>query len=327
MNHITRIITFFALLVIIGIGALPAQEKNNWFTDNYSFSLSTGIGLLYGTSYEIVYKDAYKDDYLSELQWDIKPVYYGVINFDLGQKNPSEGFGFFGGIELEIALPMKTGEMEDRDWKSDVNPPGSLTHFSSHNNHTIAAISAGLNTGVSLPVWKFILRFYLNFDYLFFKWEAKDGYTQYGKNNTEYGPYTPWNPDFSKSPSPGLGISYTQHWFLLNTGIGAAIPLGRFTLAFDFFIGPSICVSIDIHHKRDLKFIDYLYKGISIEPKLTGSFSFNDHFSISLSASYRYIGETRGNTETINESSGIIYNTAGASLKIFDGSLSIIYKF
>ena len=344
MNHSLKSIAPLVFFVIFFFCCLfPANGESLRFFDSYGFSLSGNIGFLYGNSYEIVYKGKSSKDYLSELQWDIKPLIYLGINLDYGLKNPMDNHGFFAGLGLKIAIPTETGIMEDRDWMPYVeNYPKALTHFSSHENHTKAAVLINLNTGYSIPVRKFALKFFMNFDYMYYSFEARNGYTRYGVNSPmnpenpltwfkpEYKPFDPKDLDkFPKNPVYGLCISYSQHWILFNTGIGTEFPLGQFTISTGFFIGPSICIAVDNHHFGNKIFTDIMYKGIAIKPTLSVFFTFSDNFDIGLSAAYHYISDTRGNTQKKENGvvTGIYNNQAGAAFKAFEGNVLIRYRF
>jgi len=196
--------------------------------------LKTFTGFLYGTSYEIVYQGSTGKDYLSELTWEIKPLFYAGAEIDYSFKDNTEHHGFSLCAGLKAAIPMKTGVMEDRDWnwgKYGV-PPGTLTNFSSHDNHTKAAFLVNFGASFSIPAGKFIFGFFLNADYMFFKWEAWNGYLQYMDDN------------FIIHQLSGLQISYIQNWFLFNTGATADLFLGRFTISGGvFFPGPFVLYS------------------------------------------------------------------------------------
>ena len=298
------------------------------------------MGFLYGTSYEIVYQDSKSKSYLSELQWNIKPLIYFGFNLDFSPKNPQEKWGFFSTLGIKAALPMKTGVMEDRDWISPCTVPGSLTHLSSHENHTKTVFLLNLDSGISFPVWKLVFKFYFNLDYMYYKWEARNGYIQYGDNYYEYSPlnpwpynqpYTPWDSGFTKINIQGLGITYVQHWILFTTGIGTELYLDRFTLSAAFFAGLPICIGIDDHHMQNPPFrsIGLLTRGFVIKPKIGVCFSITDSFGIGLYASYLYIGETRGDTKLKQSGRPEIWynNTEGASFKAFEANLSFKYQF
>lgn len=253
------------------------------------------------------------------------------LNLDFGLIKPSDDYGFFIGLGLKVAIPMETGIMEDRDWIEPCTKPGSLTNFSSHENHTKASFLVNLETGYSIPVWKLILRLFLNFDYMYFSFEGRNGYTQHGPNdpNDESAfPLKPWDSAFGQIPWNGLAISYTQHWLLFNAGIEAVFPINKFTLSAGFFIGPSICFAAD-HHKGGYTFIDTLYKGLAIKPKLNVFFSLSDKCDIGITTAYHHIFETRGDTTqkigsyTVQQS----MDQAGAAFKAFEGSFVVRYRF
>ena len=328
MIHSGKSITHFCFLVIIFFCiSAPAFGEINVFGQSYCFTLSGGPGFLYGTSYEIVYRNSGSKEYLSELQWNFKPLFFLGLNLDFAQKNPKAAWGFFTGIGLKAGLTMETGFIEDRDWISPSTVPSYLTHFSSHENHTKAAFLINLNSGFSFSIRNFIIKLLINFDYMYFKWEAWNGYLKYGAIIP--GGYTPWNdPSGRSEPTYGLGISYVQHWILVSAGIGADFILNRFTLSANFLIGPSYCLAIDEHHKRNLQYTDYLNNGVSIKPKLGAFFSFSDRFDFGITAAYHYIWETRGHT--IEKLNGITIATrmdhAGARFQAIEGNIVVKYK-
>ncbi|MCL1928707.1 MAG: omptin family outer membrane protease [Treponema sp.] len=329
MNHSIKSIAAFAFLVIILLcNSVFAAAESPSFTDKYCFSFSSNIGFLYGTSYEIVYKNSNSNDYLSELQWEIKPLLYFGIDLDYGLKNPINNHGFFVGLGLKAAIPMETGIMEDRDWIEPCTKPGSLTNFSSHENHTKASFLVNLETGYSIPFWKLILKFSLNFDYMYFNFEGQNGYTQHGPNDLYAVLLIPWDSTFDQIPWNGLAISYTQHWLLFNTGMEVVFPINNITLSAGFFIGPSICFAVD-HHEGGYTFVDTLYKGFAIKPKLGVFFSLTDKCDIGITTAYHHNFETRGNT-TQKLGSYMVQQSidrAGVAFRAFEGNFVIRYRF
>ena len=314
MIHTGKSIPPFLFFVIVFlIISTPAFTEGGFFS-RYGFTLSGGPGFLIGKTYEIVYKYAGLDDYLSELQWDIKPLFYMGLDIELGLKDPAEDWGFFVSCGIKVGIPMKTGIIENRDWIPNTLSPSPLTHFSSHENHTKAAFLLGLSTGFSFPVWKLILRPYLNLDYMYYSFEARNGYRDY------------WDTGYEKMSGPCIG--YVQHWILIHIGIGAEFALGPFDLAACFFFGHSSCIAIDDHLLRDTRFTDYLYSGFMVKPVIEAFFSFNDTFKLGISASYLFIGTTRGDTHVKSPTADYwITDGAGAQFKAFEGTVLIKYKF
>jgi outer membrane protease len=320
MNHTAKSIAPIVFLVIIFFcGALPGTAETALFGENYGFSVTGGAGILYGTSYEIVYLQEGKNDYLSELQWEIKPLIYLGIKIDYTLKNPADMSGFFFSFGFKAAVPMKTGIMEDRDWDSFSYPvdPGTLTNFSSHENRTINAFLISFDTAFSIPVRKLVIKYFLNVDFMFYKWEAWNGFFQY------------MNYNFEKKPIDGLCISYRQYWFLFNTGVKADLFLDYFSFSAGIFFGPSFCIAIDDHHSRNIKFIDSLYIGLMVRPELGFSFNVSRQCTVGLFASYHYTTETRGNTMQKNNGivSGITKGSAGAAFRAFEGAVTVKYFF
>jgi hypothetical protein len=338
MKSIAALVFF----VILTPGLSHAAEEKK---SSYALSMGVESGILYGASYEIVYDSASSRRYLSELQWDIKPLLFAGLSAELRPRNLLDRIGFFTAFEIKAGLPGKTGVTEDRDWFPNVpTAPGSLTHFSSHENQTKAAFLADLAGGVSFPLGKTaVVKLSLNFLYMFFKHEAWNGYAQYGlyspdssltdASNSNYNKYendhcVPWQPDWYKFYIFGLGMDYTQHWFILSPGIALVIPGKRASFSFSAAVSPAIaCIAFDNHFRGVPPFLTHerMFGGIFLETEGNFFFAFSDFFGIGLSASYRYIGGTRGDRYdtqyyTGNEIDTPWYrNIAGAGYRAFQG--------
>ena len=300
--------------------------------ETYGFSLDFKSGFLYGTAYEIIYPDSFSSCYLSELQWNLKPLYFAGIYSEYAPKNPVEKIGFYGSVELTLGLPMKTGVMEDRDWLTEAEIPGSLTLFSSHENDTKTAILADLKLGFSLPLVEFFfMRLYLGFSYMYYKIEALNGYIQYGDNVTP--PYSPWDPEWPKIPVSGLGVDYSQHFFLFYPGLEFCLKTKKTMLNIGISVSPLIgCITIDNHYMRypSFKIKSYLSGGLFAEPKIKLKFNFHGNFSAGLAFSYRYISGMRGNAEQKNNLTGVTtnhYDISGAEFKAVLGELLIGFSY
>jgi outer membrane protease len=316
----------FFCFVILACTAVPAFGELKLFGQPYAFSLSAGPGVMYGTAYEIVYRDSASDDYLSELQWELKPLWYLGLNVSLDPQDILQRWGISVELAVKAGLPGKTGTMEDRDWMFPSTVSGALTHFSSHDNKTRAAVLADLDLALSLPFKNFFFKPLLSLDYIFLNMEARNGYTQYGPNYPvpRADPYEPWSSSWEKEPITGTGITYIQHWILFSPGISLGAVLGRFTLTGSFKITPAIlCITIDNHVLRNTVFTDYMKGGLALEPALDVSFRLTEGMSVVLAASYRHITKTRGD-DVIAEKGEDPYtapNVAGAGLQLFDGGL------
>ena len=282
---------------------------------------------MYGTAYELIYDESKNSKYTSELQWNIKPLWYAGLFFEYGPKEPSVTMGFYGAIYLKIGLPMKTGVVEDRDWLTPASTPGSLTLYSSHENKTSASVIADLEPGISFPLINNLsLKLYLGFSYMYFKFEGSDGYTQYGDNNriaSQTNPYIPWNSGWPKNYISGLGIDYVQNWFILKPGIEFVWSNKYFLINASFSASPLVgCFSIDNHYHRNPHFQtrSNLSGVVYFEPKVDFLYKINNRFGFGLSFSYRHIGEIKGDVEheeyfTTGTVKNNYYNIGGAAYK------------
>jgi outer membrane protease len=329
MIFMMKSIAALAVFVILAPGFSYAEKEKS----SYAFSLSAETGILYGTSYEIVYYHASSRRYLSELQWNMKPLFFAGLSAELGPRNPLNGFAFFAELEIKAGLPGETGVTEDRDWFPNVpTAPGALTHFSSHENRTKAAFLADLGGGVSFPLGKIsVLKIALNFSYMFFKHEAWDGYYQYGGNPTDInGPCVPWQSDWKKNYLYGLGMDYTQHWFILSPAVALVVPGKRVSFSLSLAASPAItCIAFDNHFLRNLLTHERMFGGMFLETEGSFFFAFSGFFGIGLSASYRYIDGTRG--DRYDTENGIdtpwMRNIAGAGYRAFQGKATFRFTF
>jgi len=300
-------------ICFVSLFCSAAYGETRLFDKPYDLSLAVQAGLLYGTSYEIVYQDEKSNEYLSELRWELKPLFVMGLNFSL---EPVRTWGLFTRFSIKAGFPAVSGTMEDRDWL-DLNNSETLTNFSKHSNKTQAAVFLTLDTGFSFLVtdW-FYLRPFVSFDYIFFKMEGRNGYYRYANANN----------DWETGTFSGAVIRYSQHWFLLSPGVSFGFMVNRFTIKGAIKITPLVfCVGIDDHLLSEALFTDYMFGKIAVEPSLDVSFAISPRFDFGYIVSYWYITGTRGDTVRDNygsnsSDSGNI-NSAGAGLKLFEGAL------
>jgi outer membrane protease len=286
----------------------------------YTFSVASSGGMLFGAGEEIVYKTG--DDYLSQLLWNMRPLFYLGTDLHFSRINPLERWGFTLGLSLKFGLPGETGVMEDRDWQSADH--ARLTNFSSHENHTRGAFILDAAAGVTVPFFsRLILGFYLGFSYMYFSWAAENGYYQYED--------TQW----TKTPLYGPAISYSQEWLVFFPGVSLTVPfLTRFSFSAGFAATSLLfCSAQDDHFQRQLRFQDTLtHRGLFLEPKASFTFSPRPKLDLTLSASYRYIRGLRGNSESLytgQSASGAFEDSgnAGAGFTALDAGLSVKIRF
>ena len=320
---IMRNITVFAVLVIMFNGALQAQEEPD--TSSYALSSWTSFGAFLGQAEEIVYPSSeYAAEKLSQLLWDIKPVFYYGLSLDFSRAQPLEKWGFFATLSLRNGIPGKSGKMEDRDWESTEN--SNLTKYSVHNNITNEFFIFDLSAGLSLPFNQFLLKPYITLSYMRFSFTGQYGYGTYARetggansgifasidNDPYHFPYTDWEKV----------ISYAQNWLTVAPGISLSYYFYRFCAELFFNISPLVsCTGVDEHITTNAQYTDYVRGGVFLEPGFHVSFIAGKRLDFSLDFSWRYMGGARGATwqgTPIGSAHNVQHGEAGAGLSLFN---------
>ena len=300
-------ITALSFLVII-IFSLSLSHKAHCQEEKsertYGFSFGTQFGFIHGQALEIVYSEPGQtaSEILSELTWEMKPVFYYGFYLDFGRIDLMSKPGFFASVSFKAGVPSDTGVMEDRDWMSKEN--ADLTHFSSHTNKTHEFLSVDAAVGASIPVMTyFYLKPFLSGSWMRFSFAARDGY---------------WSYPASSGSFEGENVcNYRQDWYLLAAGISIGTNiLYPFSFDISFQISPiTYCQAVDEHLMRNETYLDYSVNGLFLEP--AGRFSFSaQQIEFSLEAAWRFTGKTRGNS--FMQSSGSFIGEAGAGLSFID---------
>ena len=291
---------------------------------SYGFSLSPNIGILYGHSEEIVYHFPKNDLYLSELLWDLKPLLYAGLGADFGPLDTSTKQGFAAALSFKAGLPARTGRIENNDW---FNPdPYYKTHYSLHNAYSGIAILLDVSASYFRRFFgSLVLNVYGEFSFMHFSWSAKDGYTQYASLSYPGGPYLPWDSTLRKTPVSGEVLRYKQDWLILSPGVSLEWDINRlFSVKTRFSYSPLIyCSDRDDHLLGNTSYFDYLYFGHYIKPGGEFILSPTQNTSISLSASYRYITGTRGDTV---QGKKLDKDSAGAGYSALDFGLAVKFR-
>jgi len=300
-------IAVLTVLVIIFSVYSYAEESER----NYCFSFGPQLGFVYGQTMEYVYPlpGETKNELLSELIWEMKPVFYYGIQAKFSRIDMTSGPGFFSSVSFKAGIPADSGVIEDRDWLSPGN--SELTRFSSHTNRTDKFLWLDAAAGASFPIKSLLyIKPFVSGSWMRFSFTGRDG----------YGIYNDWNPkeqDFSGEKV----ASYQQDWLLLAAGfsIGTNI-LSHFLFDLSFQISPlTYCSSTDNHLLTDTIFRDITKWGLFLEPSFNMSFVVSP-VDFSLGFSYRHIGKTKGNSYGNVSDTGFSLsgNKAGAGLSVVD---------
>jgi outer membrane protease len=309
---------------MVSLPGLEALDIHYW--------VKPQLGILYGQAEEIVYRDSSKA-YLSQLLWDIKPLFYGGVNGGLSAGD------FWADLDFKAALPSRSGYMEDRDWMGGASY--GFSNYSISNNYTkntfLADIRAGWNFDFFIAEDQTLsLKPFLRGSWMHFSWDGKGGYYQYGYPWSESIPKKYWTDDT-------VTIAYKQDWMILSPGLEANYAfLEKFVAGLSFCITPFIMMNaVDNHMLRGgeyygngdrrndpNKFSDYAHWGLLLEGGASFAYQFNSNISAELSGSFRHIKGSRGKStsEYTNTPGAPVVNngdTGGAGYWAWDAGLGI----
>jgi len=316
-------ITAFAVLVImIQCAQLAFSQEEH--PSSYVFSTGTKFGMFFGQTEEIVYPPlSHKAELLSQLLWDVKPVFYYGLTLDFSRAQPMIQLGFFANISLKNGVSGGSGNMEDRDWMSVEST--ALTHFSTHDNVTNEVFLFDFSTGVSFPIKHiFLLKTYLTVSYMRYNFSAQYGYATYARY-LEDGMYASIydNPNYISFAEWEKVINYTQRWFITAPGVslGYYFNNNRSFAELSFQISPLIiCNDLDEHLISMRQYRDYMRGGIFLEPGFHFSWFAGKRLELSLDFSWRYISRTWGETyvSPLFTQNYVQQGEAGAGMSMID---------
>ena len=313
-----RWLSFAAVLTLLAV-ARPAVGQD------FTLTTSTSTGVILGMSKELVYDTGYK---LSELDWPLLPAVYLGAAVDLKTK-----IGFLASIELQTAIPGRNGTMTDSDF---LNYDDVKTHYSESDSYMERVIIVNLQAGWAIPLQSggavSLLAPFLGFEYMQFKWTARDGYLQYPPETSS--PYTPWSPSTTKTPIYGTGIIYTQNYYIPMAGIKSTVRLlDNLTMSLSLAFSPYVwCSNVDEHIFRSLNFYDDPRGGVMLEPRLSMAYRIAPQATLTLDARYRHIASLLGDTYIVatgisGAKSPPYTNSAGASFDAVNVSLAFSLSF
>ena len=293
---------------------------------SYGFSLSPQAGFIYGQVFEYVYPTDTKGEFLSELTWDMKPVFYLGLKLDFAKKDEINEAGFFSSLSFKAGIPGDSGYLEDRDWQSIEN--SALTNFSSHTNKTRSFFSLDAALGFSVPIKSIaIIKTFISGSWMHFAFTGRDGYIKYARdkngNHQTSGSTTFLHIDNNPRIESLYGdvISYKQNWLLLSPGITIGTRMFH-PFSFDLSLKISLityCYSVDDHLLHPPRtYLDFTRIGLYYEPSVCIMYSFKriDHL---LEFSWKNVGRTTGESyQKIYYGYGLIPNKAGAALSLMD---------
>lgn len=328
MNHHHRTRLHVALALVI-LAARPVSV----LADDVTFTATTGAGMMYGVSRELVFTSYNNQSgLLSELDWDVRPLVYTKAALDM-----STVWGFGASLDVRMGIPSRTGVMGDSDWKNfPYDGSTARTHYSQSDCFADRAILLDAQVGWEFPLAGWItLRPFLAFDYMDFKWTGRDGYLQYPPTSETHPPYTPWSAGETKLPVSGVSVIYQQTWFIPVVGLESKLRLGEdFSGSVSLAFSPLVyCNDLDDHVLASTDFYDDTWGGFMLEPKVSLDWHVTARDRLSLAVSFRHIQGLVGTTYLVQTGApatpGLVYSTlknaAGTSFDALDASLSFTW--
>ncbi|MDR2516551.1 MAG: omptin family outer membrane protease [Spirochaetaceae bacterium] len=297
------------------------------------FSASALGGVMYGAGIELVYGAPSGADYLSRLDWDMKPLYYYGFVLRVLFETPHPAWRPFVAFTFKNGLTGNTGFLEDRDWLDQIHR--ELTHFSRHDNFTRYALFLDLNFGTQFRPWKtgesLRFNFYFTFSWMNLMWESRDGYIQYSPGSNSTPPaYPPWDPSLPAIPNTGAAINYSQTWFIAAPAVGVEFPFLRtFVLEAAVAAGPlNFCVGDDYHIKRNMRFHDSSRWGIYFKPAVKFRFSPVRQLTFSVHGAWTLLTGVWGSsrTSTGDSNSWQDQGMTGAGLDLWEAGVSVSFN-
>ena len=319
------------LVIIICITPTVQAQETEESKHGYSFSISPQLGIITGHAEEIVLPTNTKAKYLSQLLWNMKPVFYYGFLLNFSGSEQREKRGYFADISLKQGIPGFSGIHENRDWMSMEN--NRLTHYSIHSNETRELFFLDLSGGLSFPFNNMVLKAYANVSFMRFSFSGSGGHGTYAlEDPSSTGKYYPMSYNPLEVDYSGITvISYTQQW--LNFAPGVSLDYffdDNFFAEISFLITPFVlCADMDEHKTTDTQFRDFMKGGIYIEPGARLSHAINKWVDLSLDFSWRFITGTKGVTyqrRPIGAGNYVSFGQAGAGLSIIKIGLSCLIK-
>lgn len=284
-------------------------------SSNLSLSISPKGTFRYGEINEYVYTDGIK---LSQLDWDIKPLWLFGAEVDFQYKS------FITQLSFLAALPLNSGLMQDYDW---LLLDEQLTNFSEHSLKTEKQIN--FSAFVGLEVYKnnkISIVPKIGYEYLSTVMMAYDGYYQHPDSNNNPTPMPHEVKEWS-----GKAISYNQNLdlFWLSTNLSFSfnkIISAMFEIQYSPLIG-ALCYDYHYYQNSDAytKYVDTPKGYVAMKYLLQFDFNITKRMSVLLNGSYFSLPKILGNTCIQNYMSSSYYKQSsegGTAYRAWDISLS-----
>lgn len=313
---------------------LPLQPLCATSAEDFSFELEPLFGVRFGTLGEYVYtKDTRgKDAKLSELDWDMKPLFYGGAGALFAYK------ALHIDTRVRFYFPARCGSMEDSDWMNVVIPGAvnNRTNYSESENTLDHGMLFNVTASwrINTPAQMLMLCPFASFEWETLDFSAKNGEGTYADANTLASNHGQ-PKDYKKGEL--MGIDYKRDTLLTWAGLEVLVrPVERLSVTFAASVSPFMYIeSVDTHYapvgRSTAYYKDKLSEWFTAYRFSTGAaFQFNSRTSMAMNAAYTFSRKLEG--DTYSRTSGTSYklddtSTPRADLNHIDISAGIRYKF
>ncbi|WP_252724330.1 omptin family outer membrane protease [Vibrio hepatarius] len=298
-------------LILIPLVLAPEAMAANKTND---IKLEGAIGLLNGSSTELVYDDGQK---LSQLDWKIEnvPIIKLGATWDINEKWTVKG-GFW-----SVMSDNGDAHMEDRDWE-DPNQSSPTDISISPDTKLRNAYEIDLNaTYWLLSESNYKIGALAGYQYNQFKWDGIGG--TYSYNN---------GADVGSFPDNSVGIDYKQEFKVFYLGLAGEYSINKSDFGAQVKWSPWVdAKDRDNHNERDLTFYEQS-NGNSDFVSLTLNYGYNFTPNVKLYAEYVYTiyDEAKAKTTMIDNATGEVDsfdNSAGLDNKNSLVSVGLKYSF
>ncbi len=236
-----RLLPLLLLMLFAPLTAQIVSHNTGWH-----LSLEPRIGMTYGALGEYLYMaksdGSWKKN--SYLEWEEKPLWTLGMGISGGYK------GFHAQTYFDAALPLRSGNMMDSDWKLDASPDVK-TNYSIHENTSAANIRTGLTIAYDfLPLEWLVISPMAEGTYIYRSFEARNGEGWYGDTVSWDDPSAKHYPGTYNGTKYILGaIDYRHHTFQLFTGLQFTFLLGKkLCFGLGLFVSPYAYVYAEDRH-------------------------------------------------------------------------------
>jgi outer membrane protease len=297
-GFVVKKLTLYILLILGAVGQIVARDTQAQSAQaqgaELRFNVTPKAGLIYGEATETIYARSTGRQKLSELVWEMRPLFYAGMEADFAMRKAGWKAGLFARASFKAGIPAHSGSMRDSDWMTQQTVNGRtvstavdyLNYYSVHNNRTRAAFLADAEAGVSWRVGESgLFRLSLRYSMMYHKWAASGGSLLY--------------PTGHSQDLEGVVCVYLQERHIFSPVVAFSGNLYRaFSLEASLAATPFVfSMSVDDHIIRDpaLYFYGNQYFGLFVEPSLRLSWKPTRRFSLAVEAAWRGVFFARGN--------------------------------